>query len=104
MTEDYQEVQPNSSMTDPLEMPENINTMEPLDCFTSSTSPLTSRIVLIKRFDYLWNMSYDSRNSTTLVQILKDHPDLLETSLNCILPYLKKKIIFARILQKVKNE
>ena len=39
-------------MTDPLEMPENIMTMEPLDCFTSSTSPITTRIVLSKRLDY----------------------------------------------------
>jgi hypothetical protein len=36
-----------------------------------------------------------------LVQILQDYPDLLKASLSCILPYLEKKKIFTRILNKV---
>jgi hypothetical protein len=38
-TESDPEAQQTSPMTDPLEMPENIMTMEPLDCFNASTSP-----------------------------------------------------------------
>jgi hypothetical protein len=84
------EAQQTSPMTDPLEMPEDIMT-EPVDCFNTSTSPITARIVLSKQLNYLWNTSSDLNHNTSLVRILKEYPSLLKTSLKCLIPYLKDK-------------
>jgi hypothetical protein len=52
------EAQQTSPMTVPTEMPEDIMN-EPVDCFNTSTSPITARIVLSKQLYYLWNTSSD---------------------------------------------
>ena len=94
------EAQQTSPMTDPLELPEDIMT-EPVDCFNTSTSPITARIVLSKQLYYLWNTSSDLNHSTTLVRILKEYPNLLKTSLKCLIPYLTNRKIFNRVFKKI---
>ena len=87
-----------SPMEERIDMDHIPNVMEETAYLATSLAPLTP-IVLSHNLDTLWNNLDHTACNHPLIHILRLHPHLLWSAMHCIMPFLKSRKIFARILK-----
>ena len=88
-----------SSMEEKTDMDHIPDVMEETAYLATSSAALPP-IVLSHNLDTLWNNLDHSACNHPLIHIFGLHPHLLWSAMHCIMPFLKSKKIFARILKK----